>query len=66
MRMRHGAQGRREGEEECVEGGALYGHGAGGQGPTLVHFSAQLERFHGIGGARKGCVAHDKGVLGGI
>ena len=36
------------------------------QGLTLVQFSAQLEGFHGIGGARRGCVAHVKGVLGGV
>jgi hypothetical protein len=30
---------------------------AANQGLTLVHFSAQLERFYGIGGARRGCVA---------
>ena len=32
------------------------------QGLTLIHFSAQLERFCGIGGARRGCVARVKGV----
>jgi hypothetical protein len=36
------------------------------QGLTLVHCSAQLERFYEIGGARMGCVAHAKGVLGGV
>ena len=36
------------------------------QGLTLVHFSAQLERFYGIGGARRGCVARVKGLLGGV
>jgi len=36
------------------------------QGLTLVHFSAQFERFYGIGGARDGCVARVKGVLGGF
>jgi hypothetical protein len=40
---------------------------AGRQGLTLVHFSAQLERFVWIGGARMDCVAHIfKGVLGGV
>jgi len=34
------------------------------QGLTLDQFSAQLERFLGIGGARRGCVARFKGVLG--
>jgi hypothetical protein len=34
------------------------------QGLTLVHFSAQLERFLGIGGAVRRCVARVKGVLG--
>jgi len=32
------------------------------QGLTLVHFSAQLERF--VWGARRGCVARVKGELG--
>ena len=34
------------------------------QGLTLVHFSAQLERFYRIGGARRGCAARIKGVSG--
>ena len=37
-----------------------------GQGLTLAHFSAQLIVFNGIGGARRGWVAHVKGVLGGV
>jgi hypothetical protein len=32
---------------------------------TLVHFSAQLEGVVWIGGARRCCVVHVKGVLGG-
>jgi hypothetical protein len=44
----------------CAEVGARARHGL-----TLVHFSAKLERFLGIGGARRGCVAHIQGVLGG-
>jgi hypothetical protein len=43
--------------------------GAEGQGLTLVHFSAQLERFlsfYGVGGARRGCVARVPGLLGGV
>ena len=36
------------------------------QGLALVHFSAQLERFYGIGDARRGCGARVKGVLGGV
>jgi len=35
------------------------------QGLTLVHFSAQLERFLWDRGARRGCVARVKGVLRG-
>jgi len=34
------------------------------QGLTLVHFSAQLERFVWDRGARKGCVARVEGMLG--
>jgi hypothetical protein len=37
-----------------------------GQGLTLITFSAQLERIYRIGGARMGCVARVKGVLGGV
>jgi len=39
------------------------------QGLTLGHFSAQLERCSAvceIRGARRGCVARVKGVLGGV
>jgi len=36
------------------------------QGLTLVHFSAQPERFDGIEGARRGCVARVDGVIGGV
>jgi hypothetical protein len=34
------------------------------QGLTLVHFSAQLERFAWDTGARRACVPRIKGVLG--
>jgi len=38
-----------------------------GQGLTLVHFSAQLERFvWDRGCARRDCVARVKGVLGAV
>jgi hypothetical protein len=40
-----------------------------GQGLTLVHFSAQLERFvhlYGIGVARRACVARVKKAVGGV
>ena len=37
--------------------------GAGDQGLTLVHFSAQLESFVCGRGARRGCVARAKRVL---
>ena len=33
---------------------------------TLAHFKAQLERFYGIGGARRCCVARFKGMVGGV
>jgi len=33
------------------------------QGLNIVHISAQLERFVWDGGARRGCVAHVKGVF---
>jgi hypothetical protein len=36
------------------------------QGLTLVTYSAQLERFNGIGGARPGCVARVQEGLGGV
>jgi hypothetical protein len=36
------------------------------QGRTHVCFSAQLQRFYEIGGACRCCVAHVKGVLGGV
>ena len=40
---------------------------ASSQGLTLVHSSAQLERFLlGRGVYVRGCVARDKGVLGGV
>jgi hypothetical protein len=42
------------------------GPGPWGQGLTLVHFSAQLERFVWDRGARRDCVARIKGVLGGV
>jgi len=29
-------------------------------------FQLNLSAFHGIGGARRDCVAHVKGVLGGV
>ena len=37
-----------------------------GQGLTLFHLSAQLERLYVIGGARRGRVARVKGVLGAV
>jgi len=33
---------------------------------TLVHFLAQLERFYGIGGARRDSLARVQSVLGGV
>jgi hypothetical protein len=36
------------------------------QGLALVHLSAQLSAFYGVGGARRGCVARVEGVLGGV
>jgi hypothetical protein len=36
------------------------------QGLTLVHFSAQLERFVWDRGARRGCVGRVKGVSWGV
>jgi succinate dehydrogenase/fumarate reductase flavoprotein subunit len=39
-----------------------------GVGRGLHSFTSQLNlsAFHGIGGACRGCVAHGKGVLGGV
>jgi len=42
--------------------------GGGPQGRGLHSLTSQLNlsAFYGIGGARRGCVPHVKGVLGGV